>query len=119
MPIYFSAKAIPELRGYPQIQRHTFIARAIAANAWNPFVWLSCGLAFPGQFAALTAAAIFIPAARTFLPFGLLIGIGIGGLIGLLSTQLLIAVIRPTLAMYRDELEHASTTDYRHTLPSE
>lgn len=111
MAIYFSAKAIPELRGYPKKQRHTLIARAIAANAWNPFVWLSFGLAFPGLFAVLAAAAIFIPVSRTFLPLGWLIGIGIGGLIGLLSTQLLIAVIRPTLAMYRHELEHASTAD--------
>ncbi len=117
MPIYLSTKAIPELHGYSKAQRRTFIARAMAANAWNPFVWLGYGLMGLGLFAAMTAAVIFIPAARTFLPFGLLVGLGLGGIFGVLGTQILTMAIRPTLATYHRELEHTSTMDDRHLTP--
>lgn len=116
MSIYFSTKAIPELHGYPKAHRRALIERAEAENADNPLLWLGYGLMALGLLTALTATIIFLPTVRTFLPLGMLVGAGIGGLCGALGAPFVVAAIRPTLATYRREQEaQTATLDERHT----
>ncbi len=103
MKIYWSTNSIPELQAYPKTEHRSLIKRATKENYKNKLVWLGYILLFMGIF----SASIFISSASNLL-FGMLIGGAMGGIIGLLSTQILFAAIRPTLARYRRELEQAS-----------
>ena len=104
MAIYISTNSIPELQGYSKIQQRALIKQATSANAMNPLLWLGYIVMLLGTFTAITVAIKVIPNANT-LPLGMLLGALIGGVIGLLSIQIIFAALRPTLARYRRELE--------------
>lgn len=105
MNIYWSANSVPELRGYSKDIQRKLWRRALKENYKNKLVWLGYGLLFLTIF----SVSMLIPSSSN-IAVGMLIGGVIGGMAGLISSQFVIAAIRPTLAKYRSDFEKAASS---------
>ena len=106
MKIYLSTTSVPELQAYPKNQHRLLIKQATKENMLNPLLWFGYGILILSLLIVMPAASIFMVFyMQLVFPLSFLISILIGGTIGFVSVQILYAVLRPTLARYRYELE--------------
>jgi len=113
MRIYLSINSVPELDGYPKLQKRMLWRRALKENRSNKIVWLGCILLIIG---IIIPDVIFPEFDSIWLT--MLLALTFGIVIGYISGHIIVAAIRPTLARYRRELEQATAqNDHDYFVP--
>ncbi|HYF65500.1 MAG TPA: hypothetical protein VD886_21920 [Herpetosiphonaceae bacterium] len=110
MKIYWGANSIPELKGLPKAEQRRLWFIGLRAGLRKPRVWAAYALMITAIM-----VGVALPSILELFPGNLALAALWGGLWGglgsFIANQIIIAAIRPVLALHRAALEARSRAD--------